>query len=265
MDQVSVVIPTFNRFKYLIKTIQSVQQQTYKNIEIIIVNDCSSQEEYYNYDWEGNGLTIIHLKKNTKDISKNIFCYAGIGYVRNKGIEKSKGKYIAFCDDDDIWFPNKIKLQLEAMKKTKCKMSSTDGLFGHGIYDKTQQYKKYNAEHYFQTLYNIYENYTDNFVYKVVKKIPILNKIIKPKSNNMLAQGFPDIWTLGFLTVHNCVITSSVVIERTILNKIDNFKNIKNGREDYACWLRALKHTNCVYIKEICFYYDGGHGDGQNW
>ena len=42
-------------------------------------------------------------------------------------------------------------------------------------------------------------------------------------------------------------------------------KNYKNGSEDYNCWLRALKHTNIVYVKDICFYYDKGHGDGQNY
>ena len=45
----------------------------------------------------------------------------------------STSKYIGFCDDDDTWFPNKIELQLKAMKITGCKMSSTDGLIGNGI------------------------------------------------------------------------------------------------------------------------------------
>jgi glycosyltransferase involved in cell wall biosynthesis len=44
MDKVSVVIPTYNRFKYLLNTIQSVKEQTYKNIEIIVVNDCSTEK-----------------------------------------------------------------------------------------------------------------------------------------------------------------------------------------------------------------------------
>lgn len=261
MDLVSVVIPSFNRFKYLMNTISSVQKQTYQNIEIIVINDCSTQEEYYSYDWEGNGIDILHLKEN----SRKIFTHAGCGYVRNKGIEKCSGKYIAFCDDDDIWFPEKIKLQLVAMKKTECKMSSTDGLIGNGIYNKARKYKKYNAEHYFQTLYKIYDTYSDNTARKTLKKIPVIKKMVASKSINMLAKGFPEIWTYEFLKVHNCMIMSSVVVERSILEKINNFKNIKNGEEDYDCWLRALEHTNSVYVKETCFYYDDGHGDGQNW
>lgn len=110
MDLVSVVIPTYNRFNYLLNTIESVKKQTYSNIEIIVVNDCSTQKEYYEYDWKN--IIIVHLQQN----SKQLFGYACAGYVRNQGIKLAKGKYIAFCDDDDIWFPNKIELQIKSMQ-----------------------------------------------------------------------------------------------------------------------------------------------------
>lgn len=42
-------------------------------------------------------------------------------------------------------------------------------------------------------------------------------------------------------------------------------KCVRNGREDYDCWLRILQHTDSVYVKDICFYYDRGHGDEQNY
>ena len=66
VDKVSVIIPTYNRFNYLMNTIRSIKLQTYKNIEIIVVNDCSTQEEYYEYDW--NDIKIIHLNTNSKEI-----------------------------------------------------------------------------------------------------------------------------------------------------------------------------------------------------
>ena len=175
--------------------------------------------------------------------SKQKFGYACAGYVRNKGIEISTSKYIAFCDDDDIWFPKKIELQLKAMKKSGCKMSSTDGLFGKGIYNINKNYKKYNAERFYKTLQNIYRR----------------------KNSGLLKNGFPKIWSLGFLKIHNCVICSSVLMEKNILDKINNFKNMKPPGEDYDCWLRALEHTNSVYVNDVCFYYDGGHGDGRNY
>ena len=242
MDKVTVIIPTYNRFKFLLNAIESVKKQTYTNIEIIVVNDCSTQKEYYEYDYKkafDDNFTIIHLEQN----SKSKFNYGCAGYVRNQGIYISKGKYIAFLDDDDIWFPQKIELQLKAMNETGCKMSSTDGLIGKGIYDPNKKYEKYNAEHYYNTLQNIYKN----------------------KGSNLLVNGFPTIWKLDFLNIHNCIICISVIIENNILNDISNMKNVRNGEEDYYCWLRALKHTECVYLKDICFYYDEGHGEGQNY
>jgi teichuronic acid biosynthesis glycosyltransferase TuaG len=238
MDIVSVIIPTFNRFTFLLNTIQSIKSQTYKNIEIIVVNDCSTQKEYYEYDWENQGVFILHLPQN----SKTVLGYACAAYVRNKGIEISSGKYIGFCDDDDIWFSNKIECQLKAMKETGCKMSSTEGLYGNGVYNCSIIYPKYNSEHYYAVLREIY----------------------KSRGSNLMDNGFPYIWNLDFLRIHNCVICSSVLIEKEILDKINNM-NLLNSGEDYDCWLRALEHTNNVYIDDVCFYYDGNHGYGQQY
>ena len=106
MDKVSVIIPTYNRFTYLLNAIKSIKAQTYKNIEIIVVNDCSTEKEYYNYSWDTANVKIIHLPTQ----SKTIFNHSAPGYVRNKGGELATGKYIAFCDDDDYWFPDKISM-----------------------------------------------------------------------------------------------------------------------------------------------------------
>ena len=80
-----------------------------------------------------------------------------------------------------------------------------------------------------------------------------------------LKMDFSKIWTLDFLKVHNCAICSSVVMEKDILDKINNFKNMKPPGEDYDCWRRALQHTDSVYLTEVCFYYDAGHGKGRNY
>ena len=234
---VSVIIPTYNRFKYLLNTIQSAKEQTHKPIEIIVVNDCSTQEEYYKYDWSGNGIIIIHLPKNSREVFG--FPCPG-GYQRNYGINIAKGEYIAFCDDDDCWFPTKLELQIKAMLETNCGMSSTDGLIGNGKYDNSKKYQQYNAEHYYQTLQQIYAR----------------------KGSNALINGFPRIWSLDFLKIHNCVICSSVVIKKEIIDKTGLFVSAKYA-DDYEYWLRILKHTDLVYVPEICFYYDSGHGDGR--
>lgn len=248
MVKVSVIIPSYNRFNYLLNTINSVKKQTFTDYEIIVVNDCSTDPDYYWYDWKASNINIIHLKENTR----KIFGFPCVGYVINQGIKVMKGEYFSTCDDDDIWLPRKLELQLIAMQKTGCKMSSTDGFIGKGIYHDKIKYKKYNGEYYFKLLQDKY----------------------KKKGKDELANGFPDIWNLDFLKIHNCMIACSVMIHKDIIQKIGNQLEIKMGgviinnkavHIDYDYWLRALKHTNSVYVKEPCFYYDTGHGAGQEW
>jgi len=236
---VSVIIPSYNRFSFLMNAIKSVKNQTYENIEIIVVNDCSTEKDYYSYDWVANGITIIHLSRNTKDI----FGFASIGYVRNRGIDKANGKYIAFCDDDDIWLPKKIERQISEMIRNGCNMSSTEGYFGLGVYDKRKKYKMYNSEHYYEDLRRIY----------------------REKKSKLLDDGFSKIWKRDFIKVHNFIICSCVVIEKELLDKIGRFHNIKPPGEDYNLWLRALEHTTSLYIDDALFYYDGDHGSGRNY
>jgi len=239
MEKVTVVIPTYNRFKYLLNTIQSVKAQTHKHIEIIVVNDCSTEADYYQYNWDSDDIHIIHLTENSK--TKFGFACPG-GYQRNFGIEKATGEYIAFCDDDDIWFPKKLELQLNAMKYSGCKMSCTDGLLGKGVYEPTNTYKKYNKEHYFGILKNIY----------------------KRNNSTLLENGFPLIWTPDFFKIHNCAICSSVMIKKDVIDEVGKFK-VARQNEDYDYWRRTIQLTNCVYIDEPCMYYDIGHGAGQNY
>jgi glycosyltransferase involved in cell wall biosynthesis len=239
MEKITIVIPTYNRFKYLLNTIKSVKDQTYTNIEIIVVNDCSTDTEYYQYNWEENNIHIIHLPENSK--TKFGFACPG-GYQRNFGIEKATGDYIAFCDDDDIWFPQKLELQIKAMTENNCKMSCTDGLFGKGIYDNKKNYRKYNKEQWYGCIKGIY----------------------KRKESSLMDNGFPSVWNLEFLKVHNCAICSSVMIKKDIIDKVGEFI-VARANEDYEYWRRTLKHTDCAYVDEPCMYYDAGHGDGQNY
>lgn len=233
---VSVIIPTYNRFKYVLNAIDSVKKQTYKNIEIIVVNDRSTEAEYYSHDFTDNNIKIIHHEKN----SREVFGYVCSNYPRNTGLLASKGKYIAFLDDD-IWLPNKLELQVEMMNKTKCKMSCTEGYIGSGIYTNQQIYKKYNSEYFLNDLRNIYARH----FYELID--------------------FPDIWDYNFLKIHNCVITSSVLIDKKLLIDNNCIQYDKNGGEDYKIWLRALQFTKCCYIKSCCFYYDDNHGLGRNY
>lgn len=112
---VSVIIPTYNRFTMCCRAIESVLAQTYTNIEIIVVNDASTSKEYYENKLESYPkIKVLHLKTNMRELHK---CNAAQGKTRDIGIENASGDWIAFLDDDDIWLPRKLEIQLTELKK----------------------------------------------------------------------------------------------------------------------------------------------------
>ncbi len=242
MVKVSVIIPTYNRFNCLLEAIDSVTNQTMQDLEIIVINDKSKQEEYYSFDFikkYGDKVKIIHLEKN----SACLFGHASAGYVRTVGMKQAKGEYIAFLDDDDIWFPTKLEKQIAAMNKTGCEMSSTEGLHGNKNqrYNINNKYPKFNKEKHFGCLVKIYKN----------KNIDISNK-------------FPEVWNKKFVEIHNCMIASSVVVKKDILDKIGYMKNLPNGKEDYDCWKRCLDHTDSVYLEDDVYFFYASINDHDN-
>ena len=117
MDLLSVIIPYFKKKNFIDQSISSVLNQSYSNIEIIIVYD---DEEKSDLDYLRK---IYNSNKKIKIIvnEKNI----GAGFSRNRGIREAKGKYVCFIDSDDIWKKEKIVNQLNYMKKNNYKISHT--------------------------------------------------------------------------------------------------------------------------------------------
>lgn len=110
---VSVIMPTHNGEKFLEDSIRSVLSQTYSNLELLITDDCSTNPETLKilkyFQKQDNRVNIVFLKKNM-----------GPGHARNKSIERARGRYIAFCDSDDRWFPEKLEKQLKFMSEKDC-------------------------------------------------------------------------------------------------------------------------------------------------
>lgn len=114
---VSVIMPIYNAEKYLADAVNSIFEQDYKNIEIVLVDDCSkdrSVEIIAEFQKEHPKI-IYHLQE------KNM----GAGAARNKALELAKGRYVAFLDSDDLWMPTKIQRQLDLMKMKKSPFSYT--------------------------------------------------------------------------------------------------------------------------------------------
>jgi len=106
---ISVIIPAYNRGKTIIRCIDSIAAQTINPLEIIVVDDCSTDDTMRIVQGLGNkGVRYISLE-----------AHSGAQAARNRGIREAKGDWIAFQDSDDEWLPRKLEKQLEALKKYK--------------------------------------------------------------------------------------------------------------------------------------------------
>ena len=105
--KVSVVIPTYNRARYICRAINSVLSQTFTDYEIIIVDDGSTDNTKKILAQYGN--RIVYLAQSNQGISAS----------RNRGIAVARGKYIAFLDSDDEWLPEKLAIQVDMLEKNE--------------------------------------------------------------------------------------------------------------------------------------------------
>jgi glycosyltransferase involved in cell wall biosynthesis len=135
MDKkVSVIIPFYNGVDWLCEAVQSVLDQTYKNFEIIVVNDGSPENDKIFLNQFGEKIIYIKTKNQ------------GPAAARNLGIDKANGDYIAFLDSDDLWYPEKLAIQIKFMIEEKIEWCHT----GYELFrdlDK-ETYKTINVSHF---------------------------------------------------------------------------------------------------------------------
>ncbi len=109
---VSVIIPVYKVEWIIETTIKSIQDQTYKDLEIVLVDDCSPD----------NSADIIKqmMVKDERIRYYKLDENSGAAVARNRAIRESRGRYIAFLDSDDMWEPDKLEKELELMKEKEC-------------------------------------------------------------------------------------------------------------------------------------------------
>lgn len=104
-ELVSIITPTYNCAGYVEKTILSIINQTYTNWELLITDDCSADgtvEVVDSYRQKDPRIKLFRLETNS-----------GTGVARNNSIKEARGRYIAFCDSDDLWLPEKLEKQIK--------------------------------------------------------------------------------------------------------------------------------------------------------
>jgi glycosyltransferase involved in cell wall biosynthesis len=148
---VSVVIPTYNRGQQTIAAIESVLAQTYPALEIIVIDDGSTDES-------GDAIQrFIKQRMNRNDQIQKIYYFKqpnqGPSAARNGGIEKARGEHIAFLDSDDLWMPEKLEWQVRAIEQFKndCAACFTDTQFISNTGTDMTQFQA-SGRHYEQTM-----------------------------------------------------------------------------------------------------------------
>lgn len=115
--KVSIITPTYNSATYIDETIQSVRNQSYQNWEMVVTDDCSSDDtqsivsEWCNRD---ERIKLFILDKNS-----------GAATARNTSLYHSSGRFIAYLDADDLWYPDKLEKQIHFMRQQRCGFSCT--------------------------------------------------------------------------------------------------------------------------------------------
>ncbi|MEJ5961330.1 glycosyltransferase family 2 protein [Pedobacter immunditicola] len=134
MSKVSIIIPTFNRALSICDTLNSVISQTYKNVEIIVIDDGSID----------NTEAVLKLFIHDYQLEEKLFYYkqknGGPGKARNLGLKYATGEYIVFFDSDDIMCPDRIEVQLERLI-----FKNADICAAGFLYQKSKEIQRYNS------------------------------------------------------------------------------------------------------------------------
>jgi GT2 family glycosyltransferase len=212
---VSVVMPTFNRAHLLPQTIRAILGQSYEDIELIVVDDASTDETPDVIDdISDRRLHYVRLADNR-----------GVGAARHIGLQNTSGKYIALADSDDLWMPDKLAQQVDAMEEHRSidvlftdfiDIHHTDGTRQRGFVDTQQGMDCLATRHLGGNLWDV----EDGIEMALLKKS-------------------------GFIA------TPTVMLRNRALEKIGSFNASLRMAEDFEFWLRAsVLGAGFAYIDE---------------
>ena len=227
-ELVSIIMPSYNSGKFISESILSIQQQTYNNWELIITDDCSSDNTIdiiKTFQKEDFRIKLLLLSSNS-----------GAGVARNNCKKFAKGRYVAFCDSDDKWKNEKLTSQLQFMKKHNLSLtySSYDSVDSNGNFErkinipKTITYSKILRNNYLGCLTVIYD-------------VKLIGKRYMPKIRNR------QDWALWINILRDIEVTKGIQDSLAIYNS--RSESISSNK------LKMLKYTWIIYKYELGFNY----------
>lgn len=214
---ISVVIPLYNKEKQIINTLQSVFRQTYQDFEIVVINDGSTDNSVAEVERIQDPRIRLINQQN-----------AGVSVARNRGIQESKGEYIALLDGDDEWMPDYLKTQIElAQKYPECDV------------------------------------YAVNYCFR-----DMIGQTIPTKINQLPFIGADGILANYFEVAscsHPPICSISIMVQKGVFESVGGFPiGIKSG-EDLLTWARlACKYKIAYSTKPLAFFVESASDSNES-
>ena len=231
-DLVSVIIPTFNRYEHLHHAIRSCLDQTYPHVEVIVINDASTDTRYTDGSLDHfPRTTVLHLPINQRQKYGTL---AAQGMTRQEGLLIARGEWIAFLDDDDWFYPEKIERQLGALKATH----------GEQETQEAQQAQEAQAKQkkWFCSTNMMRIHHTAPPTPTTLSVQPI---------GPYFADALPPVLSPELIQQTNYVNNSSVLLHRSLIQKTGAFRAVPY--EDWDYWKRTGEPV--LYLEEPLVYY----------
>ena len=215
-DLISVVIPAYNTSRFIGSAIESVLNQSYKNIEIIVVDDCSTDDTGSKLLGFRDKIRVVRHEKNR-----------GVAEARNTGIAECSGRLVAFLDGDDKWAPEKLEIIAESFSRNEnIQFAFSD--FSRFRWADGAFFALSNSQD-FPAIYDIIRRHT----YFDRKCFVIPGKDMF----TLLLRGYP-------------IYPSTMVARKQIFDSMGTWRKELRANEDFDFSLRSSRVTDCIYIDE---------------
>jgi len=261
MDKlISIVIPTYKRNEILLRAIDSCLTQTYKNIEIIVVDDNDPKSEYR--------ISTEKMMKKYADDERVIYIQHEINKngaaARNTGIKYAKGEYISFLDDDDYYYPKKIEKQTKFLDEH----SEFDGVYCWREDDVSINKGKYTGDLSIQLLLNEYMPQTSALMFRRTALIDIgmFNEKFRRHQDVEILLRFFEKYKMGYVPYIGVFMDfgdrSNEIHGMQLEENKERFLNtFSNTIEKVSCGNRKIYNKILIsnYINVICDHLQNGY------